>query len=208
MQIFSTAFLPPVSWFSMLKAENMEAFQGRGRGQMTIEAWENFQKQTVRNRAYIASPNGRQALTVPIDKGNFSELGKCLTKDVRISDHSDWRHQHLQALETAYYNSPFFEYLYDDFRAVYSQHWERLVDFNEAMLRLCFSIIDVEMDINYTDEYQGVSVCCFDKSSSFENKSQAQREYYQVFAEKHGFLKDLSIVDLIFNTGKEAVLFL
>ena len=87
-----------------------------------VEQYENYHKQTIRNRCTIDSPNGPLNLSIPIDRSNFVE-GKCLMKDVRISTHNAWQRQHWYALETSYFNSPFFEYLQDDFRPLYEQQW-------------------------------------------------------------------------------------
>ena len=85
-----------------------------------IEQHENYVKQTLRNRCTIDSPNGPLHLSIPIDKSTFV-MGKCPMKDIVISTHSEWQRQHWYALETTYFNSPFFEYLQDDFRPIYER---------------------------------------------------------------------------------------
>lgn len=185
MVVLPSAYLPPVSWFVRAMSADEPIF---------IEQHENYIKQSVRNRCTIDSPNGRLNLTIPVDKGNFVG-GKCRMKDVRISSHSDWQRQHWYALETSYYNSPFFEYLQDDFRPFYERRWEWLMDLNEAMTAKCVEIMEVDIKPLRTDEYVGVS------------KVDGEMEiapYYQVFADKHGFLDNLSVIDLIFNMGKES----
>lgn len=162
-----------------------------------IEQYENYHKQTIRNRCTIDSPNGPLRLSIPIDKSTFVD-GKCLIKDVRISSHSDWRHQHWYALETSYFNSPFFEYLQDDFRPLYERPWTFLMDFNEALISTCCELLDINPQMKRTGTYTGVT-----PMDDFHPKT-----YYQVFQQKHGFLPNLSIIDLLFNMGKEAVLFL
>lgn len=186
----TTAYLPPISWFAPLaKSEPI-----------CIEQWENFHKQTIRNRCTIDSPNGPLNLTIPVDKGNFGPGGKCLMKDVRISYHLDWQHQHWNALETSYFNSPFFEYLQDDFRPFYEKKWEFLMDFNEALINKCCELIDIEPNISRTKEFVGVEELITDNSQP--------TTYYQVFAQKHGFIQNLSIIDLIFNLGPECILYI
>lgn len=190
MQILPTSYLPPISWFvSLLNGEPT-----------CIEQYEHFRKQTIRNRCTIDSPNGKLNLTIPVDKSNFGAGGKCLMKDVMISDHQDWRRQHWSAFETSYYNSPFFEYLQDDFRVVYESKWKYLMDFNEELMNVCLSLLDVERPVARTSEYVGVT--------EMPGNKLAGKEYYQVFSQKHGFLSDLSIIDMIFNMGPESVLFL
>ena len=124
--VLPCAYLPPISWFVSLLTDEP----------IFIEQYENYPKQTIRNRCTIDSPNGPLHLSIPIDKSTFIE-GKCLMKDVRISTHTDWQHQHWYALETSYFNSPFFEYLQDDFRPLYEKKWNFLMDFNEALIQKC-----------------------------------------------------------------------
>ena len=188
-----TAYLPPISWFVQLTLGEP----------CMIEQYEHFHKQTFRNRCTIDSPNGRLNLTVPIDKSNFLPGAKCLMKDVRISYHQDWQHQHWNALESSYYNSPFFEYLQDDFRPIYQKHWEYLMDLNEALIQKCCELIDIQPILRRTTDF--VSLPPEPPSPLFHSKKEG---YQQVFSHKHGFLADLSIIDLIFNLGPESILYL
>ena len=186
--VLPSAYLPPISWFFAL---------AQGEEPIFIEQHENYQKQTIRNRCTIDSPNGALNLTIPIDRSTFAS-GKCLMKDVRISTHSDWQHQHWYAIETSYFNSPFFEYLQDDFCPLYEKRWDFLIDFNEALIQKCCEILDLHPTLKRTEAYVGVTTL-----ADFRPVS-----YYQVFAHKHGFLPNLSIIDLIFNMGMESVLLL
>ena len=181
-------YLPPISWFAALK----------GGEPITIEACENFHKQTLRNRCYIDSPNGRLALSIPIDKSNFSDKGKCLMRDVMISRQLDWQHQHWFAFETSYCQSPFFDYLQDDFRPIYTREWKYLMDLNEALTETCLSLLELDARLLRTDSYQGIT----------PQQDFTVKPYYQVFKEKHGFIGDLSIFDLLMNMGPEAALYL
>jgi len=194
-------YLPPVSWCVLVARAARTSNENNERLTICLEVCENFPKQTLRNRCYINMPQGRQALSVPIDKSNFDERAKCLTRDVCISRQHDWRRQHWHALETAYYNSPFFEYLADDFRAVYDKEWTSLVALNEAMLRVCLNILEIDADIEYTTEFMR-------STAETDMKAVVMPPYYQVFAEKHGFIEDMSIIDLIFNLGNEAAVYL
>lgn len=187
--ILPSAYLPPVSWFSALLRDEP----------ILIEQHENYQKQTIRNRCTIDSPNGPLNLSIPVDRSMFTG-GKCLMKDVRISCHNDWQHQHWYALETSYFNSPFFEYLQDDLRPLYERKWDFLIDFNEALINKCCEMLDVQPNISRTSYYIGIDPTV--------NSQQPIANYYQVFQQKHGFLPNLSIIDLIFNMGPESVLVL
>lgn len=185
--ILPSAYLPPISWFVRAINKNEPIF---------IEQHENYIKQSIRNRCTIDSPNGKLNLTIPVDKTNFTG-GKCLMKDVRISSHSEWQRQHWYALETSYFNSPFFEYLQDDFHPFYEKKWQWLVDFNDALFAKCIEIMEINISAMKTEEYKGVEK---------HDSSIDITPYYQVFADKHGFLNDISIIDLIFNMGKESAI--
>ena len=193
MIVLPSAYLPPVSWFaSVVRGEPV-----------FIEQYENYQKQTIRNRCTIDSPNGALHLSVPIDRSTFCG-GKCLMKDVRISTHTDWRRQHWYAIETTYFNSPFFEYLQDDFRPFYEREWTFLMDFNEALVYKCIELLDIQPEMSRTGEYAGVMPSL--QSLQTELQPTLCKPYYQVFQHKHGFIPDLSIIDLIFNMGNESIL--
>ena len=189
--VFPSAYFPPIPWFSALS----------NGGSVFIEQYENYQKQSIRNRCTIDSPNGPLHLSIPVDRSCFRG-GHCLMKDVRISTHTDWQRQHWYALETSYYNSPFFEYLQDDFRPFYERNWTFLIDFNEALTHQCLQLLDLPTTLLRTESYVGIS------SPQTVNSQLSTPNYYQVFAHKHGFLPDLSIIDLIFNMGGEAPLYL
>lgn len=188
--VLPSYYLPPVSWFVRMMNSDEP---------ILIEQWANYRKQTLHNRCWIDSPNGKLALSVPIDRSTFV-MGKCLMKDVQVSDHTDWQRQHWYALESSYYNSPFFEYLQDDFHPIYIKRWKWLMDLNEALAEKCLEVINVsQKQICKTETFAAVS----EPEDAFK-----PTEYYQVFSHKHGFLPDLSIIDLIFNMGPESVLFL
>ncbi|MBP5523409.1 MAG: WbqC family protein, partial [Bacteroidaceae bacterium] len=122
-----------------------------------LEQYEHFHKQTIRNRCTIDSPNGPLQLTVPIDKSNFSAGDKCLMREVRISYRTDWQHQHWNAIQSSYFNSPFFEYLQDDFRPLFQRRWTYLMDMNEAFIDLCCQLIDLHPQIQRTTDFIGTS---------------------------------------------------
>ena len=197
----STAYLPPVQWFAkLLEYETVY-----------VEQYENYQKQTYRNRCVIAGPNGPISLTVPIEK---PDTLKCLTKDIRISDHGNWRHLHWNALESAYNQTPYFEYLKDDLRPFYEKPFSFLMDFNEQLVALICELIDMQPKIERTTDYVAMREDAdFRDSISPKRDWQADKEfkvvpYYQVFQQKLGFLPNLSIVDLLFNMGPESLLVL
>ena len=114
--LLSTTYFGPVQWYQKLYRSD----------EAEIEQWESFQKQTYRNRCLIAAPNGIQALTVPVE-----HTVSPLIKDLKVSDHGNWRHLHWNALQSAYGESPFFEYYQDDIRPFFEKRWTFLLDFND-----------------------------------------------------------------------------
>ena len=199
----SSAYLPPVEYFSKLLHYD----------RIIIEQFDHYMKQTYRNRCIIAGPGEEIALTVPIIKPDDN---KCPFKDIRISDHGNWRHLHWNAIESAYNSTPFFEYYKDDFRPFYEQKYEFLADFNEALCRLICNLIDihpnVERSTTYLEKEEGAAdfrEIIHPKKNFKEADPEFHAEpYYQVFDAKFGFRPNLSIIDLLFNMGPESILVL
>ena len=195
--LLSTTYFGPIQWYQKLyRAEHV-----------VIEQWESFQKQTYRNRCLIATTQGIQALTVPVVRGETS-----LMKDIRISDHGNWRHLHWNALQSAYGESPFFEYYQDDILPFFTQRWDYLFDFNEAIRQKMCELIDISPQVSLTGSFQPKAD--YDFREAINPKHPApdadfeSRPYYQVYQQKHGFLSNLSILDLLMNTGPESILYL
>ena len=183
-----------------------------------MEQWESFQKQTYRNRCLIATTQGIQALTVPVDRPSTVNY----IKDIRVSDHGNWRHLHWNALQSAYGESPFFDYYQDDIRPFFEQRWDFLLDFNEAIRAKMCELIDIQPKVSLTDSWSDISHSSLHTShSSIIDLREAIRPkhpgadpdfeakpYYQVYWQKHGFLPNLSILDLLFNMGPESIFYL
>ena len=248
--LLSTTYFGPIQWYQKLyRAESVQ-----------IEQWESFQKQTYRNRCIIATTNGPQALTVPIER----QFTVNYIKDIRISDHGNWRHLHWNALQSAYGESPFFEYYQDDIRPFFEQRWDYLLDFNEAIREKMCELLDIQPKVDYSKEFTVVSeestpsgraknLLFTDDytvgSEELASKSSVHsalplatagtqelkpstvnymkdyrmairpknpepdpdftpKRYYQVYEQKHGFLPNLSILDLLFNMGPESICYL
>ena len=198
--LLSTTYFGPVQWYQKLhRAEHV-----------MIEQWESFQKQTYRNRCLIATTNGVQALTVPVEKS-----AACI-KEIRISDHGNWRHLHWNALQSAYGESPFFEYYQDDIRPFFEKRWTFLLDFNEAIRQKMCELIDIAPSVTFTTAYitDPQALVVNDYRTVINPKHPAQDDdfetkgYYQVYQMKNGFLENLSILDLLFNMGPESIFYL
>lgn len=197
--LLSSAYLPPVQWFAKL-AEYPKVY---------VEQYDHYAKQTYRNRCLIATQAGVQALTVPV----ALREQKTYMRDVEISSHGSWQHQHWQSLVSAYQNSPFFEFYADDFRPIYEQPPRLLIDMNQRLTALVCQLIGLECEIRLTAEYADpADLCADDFRTAINPKHPAAdprftpAEYYQVFAARGGFLPNLSIVDLLFNEGPESIL--
>ena len=197
--LLSTTYFGPIQWYQKLyRAEHVE-----------IEQWESFQKQTYRNRCLIATANGVQALTVPVEHGDSP-----LIKDIRLSDHGNWRHLHWNALQSAYGESPFFEYYQDDIRPFFERHWTFLLDFNEEIRQKMCELIDIQPNVSYTEGFIPEESPLTSYRTAISPKHPQDdpdflpKRYYQVYEQKHGFLPNLSILDLLFNMGPESIFLL
>ena len=262
--LLSTTYFGPVQWYQKLN-----------RHRCIIEQHDNFVKQTYRNRCVIVSANGPQTLTVPIERYDGM---KCAMRDIRISDHGNWRHLHWQALVSAYGETPFFEYYADDIRPFFEEHrWKYLLDFNLDITHTLCSLLDVRPDLTLSDHYidadeticsggglnataagfeeavkgldgaaesfgeavkgLGEAVKGLGGANSLDGAAESlgsssasslfvdyrdairpkhplpdaefeARPYYQVRAQRHGFLPNLSVLDLLFNEGPEGIFWL
>jgi hypothetical protein len=204
--LLQTTYFGPVQWYQKLYRYD----------RCLIEQYDFYQKQTYRNRCVIATANGLQALTVPVEHTPLSPL----TKDLRISDHNQWRKTHWNALQSAYSESPFFEYYADDIRPFFERKYEFLIDFNEAIRQNICELIDIHPQVEYTTEYvkptansqQPIAFSDFREvihakhpqpDADFEAKP-----YWQVFQHRYGFQPNLSILDLLFCMGPESIFYL
>ncbi len=200
----SSAYLAPVEYYSKLKAYD----------KIYIEQHDHYVKQTYRNRCNIAGPEGVLSLSVPIIR---PDTPKCAMKDYRISDHGNWRHLHWNAIESAYNNTPFFEYYKDDLRPFYENKYTFLADFNEELRCKICELMDISPVVEHTasyhtdflpDEADYREVIHPKKDYTEVDQDFLPKPYYQVFESRHGFLPNLSIIDLLFNMGPESVLVL
>ena len=171
---------------------------------VTFEMEDNFQKQTNRNRMYIYSPNGVQLLNIPV-KHAVEKHQKY--KDVRIENDFGWQKNHFKSLEAAYRTSPFFEYFEDDFRPLFEKKHEFLMDLNFEVFKLVNDSLGISIQPEKTTEFfhEVSDYTDFRPLVNGKKDTTQLQEYTQVFNEKHGFINNLSILDLLFNEGRYAV---
>lgn len=187
-------YFPSVSHFAvMAQSENI-----------IFEMEDNFQKQTNRNRTYIYSPNGIQLLNIPV---KHSKEAHQKTRDVLIENEFDWQKQHFKSLEAAYRSSPFFEFFEDDIRPIFEKEHTFLMDLNLEVLDIVTKCLRMKLEFSKTTEYfhEVENVQDFRYLANGKKDPNSFEKYPQVFDDKHGFINNLSVLDLLFNEGKFAM---
>jgi hypothetical protein len=196
--LVSTAYLPPVSFFSLVYNAD----------EVLIEKEENYIKQTYRNRCYILSANGIQILSVPVQLGSFH---KTPLKDIRIDYSRRWQQVHLGALNAAYKSSPYFEYYFDGIEKIISANHEFLLDLNMELTIFILKSLKIKTIIGFTSHFEPLSENPGDFRYLLTPKKEFRKEYMeylQVFSSRFGFKPGLSIADLLFNAGPDSCKFL
>jgi hypothetical protein len=198
--VLSTAYLPSISYLKAIVNS----------GQVFIEQFENYLKQSYRNRCRIYAANGILSLSIPVV---LATRKKILIKDVKIDYREAWPKQHLKSIESAYRTSPFFDYLFEDFIPLYKKNIKFLIDFNMELLQIIFEILQLDKKLSLTTDYEHIPLKAKDLRNYFSPKKgksgiEVQKPYPQVFDQKYGFQPDLSSIDLIFNLGTDAYSYL
>jgi len=192
---FAAFYFGPIDYYAeMLKSENL-----------SIEVFENFQKQTYRNRMNILGANGKLMLNIPI-----LHNGTRLFKDLQPSYEYDWQKEHFKSIKSAYRSSPYFEYYEDDIAPFYEQKEKYLLDFNLKTIDFINQKLKLDLVIDKTESFEKINI-----ENDFRNQFSAKKEpqyklpeYAQVFDEKFGFIEGLSILDLLFSEGPSTAIYL
>lgn len=186
-------YFPSVSHFvAMLQADAV-----------VFEADDNFQKQTNRNRMYIYSANGLQLLNIPV---KHSAEPNQKYRDVKIENDFNWQKQHFKSLEAGYRTSPYFEFFEDDIRPLFEKKHSFLMDLNLEIYEIVTDCLGIKIPYTKTEEYfKEPSQTDFRYLANGKKDDNVFDPYIQVFNDKHGFLNNLSILDLLFNEGRHAV---
>ena len=200
--ILSSAYFPPISYLKLLDDAN----------NVFIEQHENFVKQTYRNRCKILAANGEMSLIVPVEKNSGSKIN---IKDVKIDYATNWQKQHLKSIESAYRNSPFYEFYIDDFIVIFNKKHKLLFDFNLEITYKLLDFFEIETQIKFNTDFENKTKSLIDYRNKIHPKKQyrelielTKTPYYQVFDNKFSYCKDLSSIDLLFNLGTEASLYI
>lgn len=222
--LLSSAYLAPVHYYTKLYSCELAGIP------IVEEQADHYVKQTYRNRCIIAGDDGPIALTIPVsappalpDGSSPLGISKTPMHAVLISDHGNWRHQHWQSIVSAYRSTPYFDYYADDFEQIFHNDTTLLVDFNAALRNLVLDCLDLHPSITVNTEHylstkpQRISSpkVTPEEPSDFRESIRPKlpysfdshfhpTPYYQVFAQRHGFLPNMSIIDLLFNMGPES----
>ena len=201
--LLSTAFFPPVSWFAAACQADT----------VSLEACENYCKQSYRNRCLIASASGVEAISVPVV--HRRDIFHTKITDIEIDYSVAWVKKAWKAIESAYGTSAFFEFYKDDVYAILSSGQTRLWDLNLALIEFFINKIGVDVEfiptLEFTapseDDPQDLRYSIHPKKPNGVLRSlDLEKPYFQVFAGKYGFISDLSVMDLLFNEGPDSLL--
>jgi len=190
--ILDNQYCPPISYFALLlKAEKC-----------LIEKHENFVKSSNRNRCRIAGPNGLQMLSIPIDSGKSHRQ---LFKDIKSSNAIDWQKNHWQSLCSAYRRSPYFEFYEDELAPFFLDNSVSIFELNTQIIKKMMGLLKLDITLDYTTSFIKEHDGFMDGRSLYKEKffSPALPPYIQVFGDRHPFLNDISILDLLFNQGPQ-----
>ena len=192
-------YLPPVEYFAKLNLYKPD---------ILIEAHEHFPKQTYRNRANICSPDGLLTLVVPVVKGAKVHTP---VRDVKISYDFRWQRLHWMSLQACYRRTAYFEYYEDNLAQFYETKETWLFDLNEKLLYLMLKLLKINTTFHYTEEYHAEYPNLTDLRNAISHKKNPdfiQKPYFQLFENRQGFMKNLSIVDLLFSQGPQSINYL
>ena len=196
MALFIPTYFSPISQYHALLNSNS----------ITFEVEDNYQKQTYRNRCYIYGANGKQLLNIPVSIPKSSKKTK--SKDILVKN-SNWQKQHYKSLEAAYNHSPFFEFYKDDLQKIFSKKYTYLLDVNLDSFNFIKNALELPIEYKFSKTYEE------NKPNDFRDLADSKKKveisflsYIQMFDQKFGFLKNLSILDLLFMEGPNSINFL
>jgi len=200
MSLFIPTYFGPISQYSeILKSEKI-----------VFEMEDNFQKQSYRNRCYIYNSNGKQLLNIPVIDKNRGTSQRKKTKDLLVDNNANWQDNHLKSLQTAYRTSPFYEFYEDDLLSIFTKNYKFLQDVNIDTHLFITDALQISQQYSTTKVYN-VDSDETDFRELANVKHQPKKivdKYIQMFDDKHGFIANLSVLDLIFMEGPNAISYL
>lgn len=195
--IIETQFLSPIPIFSMIQDCDV----------VILESHESYQKRSYRNKCFLAGPQGKISFSIPLKKGKHEQQ---LITEVEISYDEDWTRQFKQLCQTNYSRSAFLEHLINDLSAILDHKHQYLYELNTALLNWISHFLELEFELKETEDYHvQYAEDINDYRQHWLPKQKHENNFYpQVFEDKNGFITGLSILDLLFCCGKEAILYL
>ncbi len=191
---------------------NVAAFVALANSETVIfEKYDNFQKQSYRNRMYIYGANGKLQVSIPICHAKNGE--KIKYTNTQILNIESWQKQHWKSIESAYKSSPFFEYYQDELQTLFFTPHTNLFELNKQLFLILCECIELDINIKYTSDFFKT----YENENTIDLRYLAQSKkeipiklnaYTQVFVNKHGYLNNLSILDLLFNEGPNTLNYL
>ena len=210
--LLSTAYFPPVSWFALLARDMTLSPDRVSPSTVFLEACENYQKQSYRNRSYILAGDGVQMLQVPVVHAESMGITQ-----VRVDYSTSWLVRTERSLDAAYYTSAYYEYYRDELFERMEERPALLWDWNLSLIRFLLEKTGVACNLVPTSFFVAPAAAGPDDYRAVIHPKRAdtilsslglERPYYQVFADRFGFMPDLSVLDLLFNEGPDALLWL
>jgi hypothetical protein len=193
--LVSTAYLPPLEYISLISQAD----------EVLVELEENYLKQSYRNRCYILSAHGPQLLSVPVCLGSQH---KTPLKEIRIDYSKRWQQVHLRAMTASYSSSPYFQFYFENIEKIISKKPVFLIDLNMELTETVLKILKLNIRLTQTTHFESVGEAANDFRYKISPKKKSQfivKEYMQVFNTFNRTDHRLSIIDLVFNMGPEAL---
>ena len=214
--LLSTAYFPPVEYFAKIAERFTLSPEGSEPAVVYIEACEHYQKQSYRNRCKFYAENGEQILHFPIvHEGGTHSLP---ISEVKIDWSTPWMTQTRRAIDSAYESSAYFDYYRDELYAVLDRRRDTLLEMNTDILRFFLAKTGIAADIRFTTEFTPAGDGSYGEDlreaihpkrpNSILSDLGLEKPYFQVFARKHGFISNLSVMDLLFNEGPDSIIYL
>ena len=175
---------------------------------VVMEVHDNYQKQTYRNRCYIYAANGKLQLSIPVV---FSQKNRQKYSEVKIANDYKWQDNHWKSLESAYRTSPFYEFYIDELQPLFTEAFDTILDFNLKCFEVICECLQLETNFTKTEIFEKEPIDIKDYRGLVNAKKEniiPLEPYVQVFYSKHGYINNLSILDLLFNEGPNAISYL